>query len=212
MPLPLGGGDGPFFLVRRTEKQERITFFASRTENHLVKTTHNWYTEPITGGISMKMRLRRNQNYLVMIGTGVIILGFWSVIKTVMFLILEPQDITGFSSTVQVSGMPIHTSYLILVVLLGIELAVRLFVGLSARSEGFGSRQRPVYVVFAILLSLFHLAAIVASIGSGFRFYDNPMDAAVSLLMDLTSLVTLVELVNSVFKVRWLSRELSLSE
>ena len=160
----------------------------------------------------MKKRLRRNQNYLVMIGTGVIILGFWSVIKTVMFLILEPQDITGFFSTVQVSGMPIHTSYLVLVVLLGIELAVRLFVGLCARSEGFGSKQGPVYVVFAIFLSLFHLAAIVASIASGFRFYDNPMDAAVSLLMDLTSLVTLVELVNSAFKVRWLSRELSLTE
>jgi NADH:ubiquinone oxidoreductase subunit 6 (subunit J) len=168
--------------------------------------------EPLLEGISVKKRLRRNQNYLVMIGTGVIILGFWSVIKTVMFLILEPQDITGFSSTIQISGMPIHTSYLILVVLLGIELAVRLFVGLCARSEGFGSKQGPVYVVFAILLSLFHLAAIVASITSGFRFYDNPADAAVSLLMDITSLVTLVELINSVFKVRWLSKELSLSE
>ena len=160
----------------------------------------------------MKKRLRRNQNYLVMIGTGVIILGFWSVIKTVMFLILEPQDITGFSSTIQISGMPIHTSYLILVVLLSIELATRLYVGLSARSEGFGARKGITYVIFAILLSILHLAAIVASIASGFRFYDNPADAAVSLLMDITSLVTLVELINSVFKVRWLSRELSLSE
>jgi hypothetical protein len=164
------------------------------------------------GGIAMKLRLRRNQNYLVMIGTGVIIFGFWSVIKTIMLLILGSQEVTGFSSSVQVYGMPIQTSYLVLILMLAAELAVRLYVGLSARAEGFGAKRGTVYVVFAVLLSLFHLAAIVANIGSQFRAYENPADAAVSLLMDLTSLVTLVELINSVFKVRWLSRELSLSE
>lgn len=160
----------------------------------------------------MRMRLRRNQNYLVIIGTGVIVFGIWSVIKAVMFLVLGGQDISGFFSDVQLSGMPIRMGYLSVVGLLAVELAARMIVGLCARAEGYGRKMGNGYVLLAIALSVFHLLAVVTGISSRFRFYDSPADGLVSLLMDLTSLITLIEMVNSVFKVRWLSRELSLSE
>lgn len=147
-----------------------------------------------------------------MIGTGVMVLGIWSVVKTLMYLLLGNQAVTGYFESTSISGIPIEMSYLVLMVLLFMDLLVRLYVGLSARAEGFGAQKGNVYVVFAVLLCLFHLAAIVTGIGSRFRSYQSPEDAAVSFLMDLTSLITLIELVNSIFKVRWLKRELTLSE
>lgn len=160
----------------------------------------------------MRRRLRRNQNYLVIIGTGVIVFGLWSVIKTLMLLVLGTQGVSGYFDSVSSSGMPMEMSYLLLMLLLSADLLVRLYVGVSARAEGFGAKKGNVYVVFAVLLCLFHLAVIVMGVASRFRYYDSPEDAAVSFLMDLTSLVTLVELVNSIVKVRWLQRELTLSE
>lgn len=160
----------------------------------------------------MRRRLRRNENYLVMIGTGVMVFGAWSVIKTMMFLVLGTEGLSGYLQGVSSSGMPFEVSYLVLMAALIVDLLARLYVGMSAREEGFGAKKGTIYVVLAALLSLVHLVTIVLGIVSHFRYYHSPEDAAVSFLMDLTSLVTLIELVNSIIKVRWLRRELTLSE
>ena len=50
--------------------------------------------------------------------------------------------------------------------LVGIDFAMRLFVGLSARSEGMGKRTRRVYLAVAVLMALI-CAASVASTAFG---------------------------------------------
>ncbi len=160
----------------------------------------------------MRRRLRRNQNYLVIIGTGVMVFGVWSIIKTLMFFVMGGQVTIGYFENVSKSGLPVQMNYMVLMLLLILDLLVRIYVGMSARAEGFGAQKGNTYVVFSVLLCLFHFAVIVTGILSHFRYYDSPEDALMSFLMDLTSLVTLIELVNSIFKVRWLTRELTLSE
>ncbi len=160
----------------------------------------------------MRRRLRRNENYLVIIGTGVMAFGFWSVIQTVLLLLLSPQAVSEYFDTVSGPDFSPNIGYVLLMVLTTLDLLVRLYVGLSARAEGFGAKKGNLYVVFAVLLCFFHLLALVTAVLNRFRNYLGFEDAVMSLLIDITSLVTLVELVNSIFKVRWLKRELHLSE
>jgi uncharacterized membrane protein len=99
-----------------------------------------------------------------------------------------------------------------MLLIVSVDLAVRFFVGLSAIREGYGERRGVLYVILAVVLSLLSFATLVSSFTSHFQSYNSPLDAGVGLLLELTSLVTLLELVNSVCKVRWLSHQLELME
>lgn len=160
----------------------------------------------------MLRRLRRNQNYLIMIGSGVIMIGLWSVIKTICFLLLGSGTAKAYFVEMAQAGVSGRGSILIMLLIVSVDLAVRFFVGLNAIREGYGERRGVLYVVLAVVLSLLSLATLVSSFTSHFQSYNSPLDAGVGLLLELTSLVTLLELVNSVCKVRWLSHQLELME
>lgn len=162
----------------------------------------------------MRKRLRRNQNNLVMIGSGVILFGIWSILKALLFLMLDGSNLaTEYFERLAQHGVTDRAQVIaLLFLLLLVEQAARLYVGLNARWEGFGRKRGNLYVVVAVLMSVFHLVSVVIGFRTGFQYFDYYPEAATSLLMDLTSLVVLLELVNSVRKVRWLSREMTLSE
>ena len=155
----------------------------------------------------MEAALRRYQDSLVIIGTGVIILGLWSVIKMVLLILTGGQFIPE-----EYAGPDRKAERIIFIVFiaifLAIDLGLRLYIGRSAQAEGHGRRRPFAYAVVAGLLALASVGEIlfILSNTSSVLEAGDPVDLAVSILIEATNAVTLVELVISAVRVRQLSR------
>lgn len=147
---------------------------------------------------------RRNSNTLSILGTGVIIFGLWSIIKVLAYVALgvplySAADIESFD---EVSLDLVMT---VLEVMLAGDVIVRLIIGLYAGKEGRKQRKRVpgFYLVFTVWEILFVLFSVIAVIQ---QFLDARneefIEDYVSLFMELSSLVILIEVFIAALSVR----------
>ena len=158
----------------------------------------------------LQVRLRKNQNTLVAIGWGVIAFGIWSVIKGVLGAALNTENMTELSR----QGTPALAAFWVMLgIALLIDLLLRMYVGRSAIREGKGEKKRWGYIVFALLMALTSTALTAVSVYFVARNgTESVVQLAATMIVELTSVITLLELVFSAVKVRRLSRELKEAE
>ena len=89
------------------------------------------------------------------------------------------------------------------------DFLLRLYVGLSARAEGFGKKKGYAYIVVAFLIAIASLFSIVM-IFFDIRFtgVTSLMELIVSIIVEITSAVVMIELIAAAFTVKKLNREL----
>lgn len=147
-------------------------------------------------------KTRRYQNLLTVSGLGVIIFGLWSVLKSILLLFMKEGILSEIPDDTFVRVM----FFLILGGILLIDVLIRLYVGLSARAEGFGKKKGYGYVVIAILMALASLTSLVLI------FFDSNeqslWELIVSVIVEATSLVVTIELLVAAFTVKKLKKEL----
>lgn len=149
-----------------------------------------------------EIKMRRYQNLLTVSGLGVIIFGLWSVLKTILLLFLKEGIL---------KELPDDTIVRVIVFaflggVLLVEFLIRLFVGLSARAEGFGKKKGYAYIVVAILMALASLFSLVMIF---FDMNDQSItELIVSVIVEATSLVVTIELLVAAFTVKKLKKEL----
>lgn len=147
-------------------------------------------------------KMRRYQNLLTVSGLGVIIFGLWSVLKTILLLFMKEGILSEIPDDTFVRVM----FFLILGGILLVDVLIRLYVGLSARAEGFGKKKGYGYVVIAILMALASLTSLVLI------FFDTNeqslWELIVSVIVEATSLVVTIELLVAAFTVKKLKKEL----
>lgn len=152
-----------------------------------------------------EVKLRRYRNLLTISGLGVIAFGLWSVLKTIMIMLLR-EDVREYIRQI----MPDNTTVKLVVFgMLGgvllFDLLLRLYVGLTARSEGFGKKKGYAYIVLAILMALGSVASIVILFSDASS--QDPLEMIVSFIVEATSLVILIELLVAAFTVKKLTKE-----
>ena len=149
-----------------------------------------------------EVKMRRYQNLLTVSGLGVIVFGLWSVLKTILLLFFKKELL---------ANVPDDTLFrVILFIIIGlillIDFLIRLYVGLSARTEGFGKKKGYAYIVFAVILALLSLTSLVMI------FFDSTItsitELVVSVIVEATSLVVVIELLVAAFTVKKLQKEL----
>ena len=147
-------------------------------------------------------KMRRYRNLLTVSGLGVIIFGLWSVLKTILLLFMKEGILSEIPDDTFVRVM----FFLILGGILLVDVLIRLYVGLSARAEGFGKKKGYAYVVIAILMALASLTSLVLI------FFDSNeqsiWELIVSVIVEATSLVVTIELLVAAFTVKKLKKEL----
>ena len=159
-----------------------------------------------------KMQLRRDENTLMVVGSGVIIFGVWSVLKV---LLLETTRLPEMMEEIRLQDLGLEetgigdlswvvaalTMVFILIGLL-LDLSIRVFVGLSARAEGKGKKQGRVYLVLSALLLVVSGLSFCSYIYAFSRGSDQVMDSDAAILVELTSFVTLLQMILSAVRVR----------
>ena len=157
----------------------------------------------------MERELRRNRNTLVIVGGGVIMFGFWSVIKAVLIFALRRDWLMELMGDSALDIFEVVLIYTFLAVFFLIDLFLRLFVGRSARAEGFGRKKGWAYVVVDGLMAALAAALLVVSIVTfSMSDYESVLDMIVTFAVDLTSLFTLLELLVTAVRVKRLARAL----
>lgn len=172
----------------------------------------------------MERELRKNQNALVIIGSGVILFGFWTVIKTIAYCILSTDQIIALAAgpdgnsllqTETERAYFLIVFYILMAIVLLIDLSFRLYIGRSARREGLGKKRKRdgrAYLVMGILLVIACAIGTVSDVLTLLGLYDSVDSKAslfVSILVDLTSLITMLELIRAAVRSRQIRRALA---
>ena len=173
-----------------------------------------------------QIRLRRSQAILFNIGTGIVIFGVWTIVKTLLTLLTGRYQI--FKTAQELSaGSEYFVSPRIFAVLLVIMFAamtfidiwLRFYVGLHARRDARGKKAGRLYIIITCLMILGSILLITANIYTlATRFMAAlaaaeaaaqevvpPVNSDISItgvLIELTSLIMMIELVASAGQVR----------
>lgn len=153
----------------------------------------------------MNATVRRLENNLVTLGTGVIAFGIWSVLKIAFELLLGASELVD-SNVPDESKKYLAIAYIIFWALVLIDLAARIYVGLSARAEGKGKRKSKAYLVCTIVLMLDLLLTAFADLYFYAFSLNNIAAAVVPLLVDGTSFFITLELFIYAVRLRKLRR------
>ena len=155
-----------------------------------------------------EVKLRRFMNLLVVSGTGVIIFGAWSVLKTILVFLMQKDMIEAIFTKLSVTTTVKVITIIIVVSIMVIDFLIRLFVGRSARAEGFGQKKGYAYIIFAVLLAIGSVSSLVLLFSDAESLkLDSILQTVVSLIVETTSIIVTVELLVAAFTVKKLQKE-----
>ena len=84
--------------------------------------------------MTQQARIRRLQDTLIIAGDGVIAFSAWSLAKTALFLIFVDETKVRLSFNLD-DSLPMMLLYIAVALVLLVDLAVRSYIGLSARKR-----------------------------------------------------------------------------
>ena len=157
--------------------------------------------ENILANDRVSVKYRRNCNTLVVLGTGVILYGFWSIIKLAMCLIFG-VELFEESDLEELGPLGISVVMVIVVFVMAIDVFIRLHVGLRARYEGTGQIAGKAYLVGCVWLILESAFAIAIVIPDIIDMKGDFLDTYLSVFMELCSLSFSIEVFIAAISVR----------
>ena len=152
----------------------------------------------------MEKELRRKQVTLVTLGTGVILFGVWSVVKSLLYY--RTNLFADLDTQVEPELLPYMLATVVIVALFVLaDLGIRLKIGRRARAEGMGRRQKNGYLVLAALIVLVNITGDLLGVYALVKYgisEQSGLEYVVSVLVDLSSTVLLAELIVTALRVR----------
>ena len=153
--------------------------------------------------------LNKYKDMLIVSGFGVIAFGFWSVIKALLQLIFQYDEINARMDGELSDPEQSWIVYLIMIIVFILIILIRSYVGISARSEGLGKKKSPVYIIVAILILVFDLYNTTYSIKDFVNAsFDDIMDNSIELIVDITSYVIMIRMIISAIVVKVMKKRI----
>lgn len=168
-------------------------------------------TNGIVSNSPEAVKFRRNSSTLRILGAGVIIYGFWSVIKVIAYVVLG-IPLYSAADIENLGEITIDFLLAVLAVLMAGDVIVRLIIGIFAWIEGRRQDKRApgfylIFTVWEILFCIFSVYSVIAQFLT--LSNDTFIEVYVSLFMELTSLVILIEVYIAALSVRRYKKRLA---
>ena len=150
----------------------------------------------------MDAKARKTEVNLNTLGAGVILFGAWIFIKFALSMLIYSNEIGELLT----DSMMIAANIIIWSTAV-IDFIMRLYIGISARSESRGKRKSCFYIVLAGIIVFFELFAVIGEIVLVFFINESLFSYIVTLIIDITSLVIMTELMISAIRIRVMRRK-----
>lgn len=162
-----------------------------------------------------QIEIRRSRDTLIVVGSGTVIFGIWTLVKMLSLLIVLRKETVEaiLNITGPLEGLSDSFTFwaftLLLTIMGAALLSVRTYVGLCAIAEGRGKRRGKLYIFLAALMVIIG----AWSFCSGFFTLDEPEQFGAltrnqsisTLIIDATSLIMLSQMIISALKIRKLT-------
>ena len=154
----------------------------------------------------MDVKIRKLESNLTTIGTGIIAFGFWGFLKFILsYLFLGAQSV-GIDGDEYITVIAVFVWAVAILIPL-----VYLWIGMSARAEGRGKRKSALYLFMVGWIIFVSTIAILLELYSLSKLKDW-FEIIVTLIIDLTRYVFLIELMVYSISLRKLRKEQSRGE
>ena len=171
-------------------------------------------------------KIRKSEMTLVIVGTGIMMFGAWAAIKVFSMILLRTNETVAEMRELMFYENPYtDKEIMITIIILAalyvlIELGVRVFVGRAAIAEGRGARSGRLYIVFAFMLILAALLSVLFDLGVMINDFTGDSgtgeltrrSAGTSFVIDLTSLVMMIEMMAAAFRVKRYRKKMKKTE
>ena len=157
-----------------------------------------------------RIRLKKSETVLVICGNGVVFFGVWSLIKSIMSVVLYNSDFHQYMAQYQDIHMFQGLVYGIVFFILAMDLFFRFYLGRSASAEVKGKKKKGNYIVLAFFVLFYTVFGLIASL-----FIMLPDDISIlttitTALVEFTSALTLLQLIISAICVRKIRKSMQL--
>ena len=148
-----------------------------------------------------KAKTRRLEINQMTLGTGVVIFGIWSLIRMglTLFIFNDGMD-AEFDPDYRTLSLAIVWVATILLFLL------YAYVGLSARSEGRGKRKSVAFLIWSGFALFLYIISLVFEVSAMFEEEKGIFSMVASLIIDITSIVCMLEMMVGSVKLRKLRK------
>ena len=165
--------------------------------------------------------IRKHKDTLIIVGKGVVAFGLWSIIKSIAYSFLEKDEFFKFMNEAvgeiealepEIGRLFVYAFsvifFIIVYSLLSCDIVFRIYVAKSAGAEAFGTlkKKRNTYLViagFMAFMSLLSILRVPFTIFKGeFEEAEDIIDIIATTIVELTSFITLTELMVSAVKIR----------
>ena len=154
------------------------------------------------GGIKLEAKNRRTEDNLFVLGTSVMAFGLWNLIKFTVYFFVNAEDIK------QVAGEKYFMFAVIITwTIFFISFLLRCFIGFSARAEGKGKRKNVFYLVLTGIIIFVNLTLIIFETVYFSTQLEYIFTMIVTLIIDITSFMLLLELMINSIRVRKLRKD-----
>ena len=145
----------------------------------------------------MNAQIRRLENTLTTIGTGIIAMSVWQFIKNILqYTLLRSNDEDELSLA----------KILFMIGVLIIFSLIDCYIGFSARSEGKGKKKKGIYLFWTALYLIVSFIAITLELILVFIDPNHTVYYFIVVIIDITVLVLNIEMMVSAIKVRRLRK------
>ncbi len=156
-----------------------------------------------------KVRLRRYEDDLYVSGTGIIIMGAWSVIKLLLGVILGEDRDLFFESDSELG----QTAVMILTVLMvgilsALIIMLHVHIGLNAVRAARGKEYKKSYLIWNVLLLLLNIVGFIGYYDM-FDDMENIDSTIASILVDLTSVYVCLIVIISANRIKKIKQVIS---
>ena len=148
------------------------------------------------------LRYRRESSTLVVLGTGVMAFGLWSIIKLLGTFAFRIPLFT-VSEEKELGSVGMIFAVIVAVIIVSVDVLLRIFVGIRARREGEGKKKAgKAYLVFLVLMIIVSVISVIVEIDAVLSAERDFFDSFANLIMELSSLVVSLEVFMAAIYVR----------
>lgn len=152
-------------------------------------------------------KLRRYRGSLVSNGKGIIYFGAWSVIKSILSIMRNPESILS-NSTDYPTWVAILSTLLLFFSVSFIAFAVNLYIGRASCKEGLNGKKGSFYLVVAGVVAMIDIGFLLIYLVTGLSGGEDFDLALAAFLVDLTKSVLLIDIIYTAIMSRRMEKKL----